>query len=633
MRGWLRGKPGGLAAFAVIAALVAGGLGWVTAAALRLEREQLQQRAEAEQADRLRLALWRLDGLISPHLAREDSRPFNHYSAVFAPPVALKAGLTACWPAGAVMEPSPLLSAELPPWMSLHFQADARTGWASPQVLPPQMARRLQEHGVSLPGPKITRLRRDLLDRLRADLPAGELLAAVRSRARPPTVHDTTLLVLPPDNRRSAQAAAPVRQQAEAEYQTRSNVQAQVLNEKKAQTMNRDLALNNTAANGANWMQFAPGDRVQGIEAVVTLSPMVPLWLTPHSGADRLLLARLVRVEDREICQGIVLDGPALAPQLVDEVSDLFPSARLVPTREPTPSQPERTMAALPFVLDPSEVMPAAVPVDWTPLRVGLVLAWAAAGVALLAVALGGWSLLDLSERRIRFVSAVTHELRTPLTTLRLYLDMLLGGLVRDEPRRSEYLQTLHGEAERLSRLVGNVLDFSRLERQQPRLVRTHLGVGELFARLQDDWAGRCKEAGKELVFEDATGEAAAVEADAAILQQVLGNLIDNACKYSRDAQDRRVWLRARREGRHVVFEVEDRGPGVPSRERRSIFRAFRRGRSADVTAGGVGLGLALAGQWARLLGGRLVLADAPAAGGACFRVTLPAARGSGGQA
>jgi signal transduction histidine kinase len=78
------------------------------------------------------------------------------------------------------------------------------------------------------------------------------------------------------------------------------------------------------------------------------------------------------------------------------------------------------------------------------------------------------------------------------------------------------------------------------------------------------------------------------------------------------------------------VLEVEDRGPGVPARERRSIFRAFRRGRSADVTAGGVGLGLALAGQWVRLLGGRLRLAETPAAGGACFRVTLPASPVSG---
>ena len=73
---------------------------------------------------------------------------------------------------------------------------------------------------------------------------------------------------------------------------------------------------------------------------------------------------------------------------------------------------------------------------------------------------------------------------------------------------------------------------------------------------------------------------------DAEIVQQILGNLIDNACKYSRGAADERIWLRASQNGSGTVFEVEDRGPGVPAREQRGIFQAFRRGRTADVTAG-----------------------------------------------
>ena len=102
--------------------------------------------------------------------------------------------------------------------------------------------------------------------------------------------------------------------------------------------------------------------------------------------------------------------------------------------RQEQPPHPERTMTALPAELDPGEG-PAAPPPDapgdeppapaappalgWTPLRIGLALAWAAALVALAAVCLGGWSLIDLSERRIRFVSAVTHELRTPLAAIK----------------------------------------------------------------------------------------------------------------------------------------------------------------------------------------------------------------------
>jgi signal transduction histidine kinase len=73
-----------------------------------------------------------------------------------------------------------------------------------------------------------------------------------------------------------------------------------------------------------------------------------------------------------------------------------------------------------------------------------------------------------------------------------------------------------------------------------------------------------------------------------------------------------------------LVFEVEDRGPGVTVKESRSIFRPFQRGRGADVQAGGVGLGLALAQRWAYLLGGKLLLVERPDIKGACFRLELP---------
>src|SRR6185312_7752189 len=106
MRDWLRGKPAGFAGFVMIAGLVAGGLGWATAAALRLEGEQLAQRAESERANLLRLALWRLDSRISPLLAREDSRPFNHFSAVYPLPLAVDNLGVTCAP-GTVLEPSP----------------------------------------------------------------------------------------------------------------------------------------------------------------------------------------------------------------------------------------------------------------------------------------------------------------------------------------------------------------------------------------------------------------------------------------------------------------------------------------------------------------------------------------------
>src|SRR5262249_6757060 len=155
--------------------------------------------------------------------------------------------------------------------------------------------------------------------------------------------------------------------------------------------------------------------------------------------------------------------------------SDLFPDAHFAALPPGEPARPDRAMTALPVEFDPvletlpaqpSQVDPESLPAaGWTPLRIGLAFAWGAAIVALIAVGLGGWSLLDLSERGIRFVSAVTHELRTPLTTLRLYLDLLSSGMVSDEKQKTEYLSTLNSEADRLHRLIGNVLDFARLEK------------------------------------------------------------------------------------------------------------------------------------------------------------------------
>jgi signal transduction histidine kinase len=217
----------------------------------------------------------------------------------------------------------------------------------------------------------------------------------------------------------------------------------------------------------------------------------------------------------------------------------------------------------------------------------------------------------------------VTHELRTPLTTLRLYLDMLAGGMVRDEAQRAEYLQTLNMEADRLNRLVGNVLDFSRLENQRARVQRAPVAVGELLDDVRTAWQGHCQQAQKELIVENQLAGDAAVVTDRHLVHQILSNLIDNACKYSREAGDRRIWLRAKNSGRRLVFEVEDRGKGVPAGEHRSVFRAFRRGHRDDGTTGGVGLGLALARRWAQDIGGRLTLASA-ANTGACFRLELP---------
>jgi signal transduction histidine kinase len=624
MRDWLRGTTGKLLAFALICTLVVGGLGWTTAAALHLEDQQRADHAAAERTERLKLALWRLDSSIAPQLAVEDGRPFNHFSAVYAAPICFDNRGGVVRP-GAVVEPSPLLTAELPEWMLLHFQLD-KSGWESPQAPSVGLATVLNNPQQKVDCDNATPQRTERLETLKKILPPERMLTAVRERVAP-ALHDDKVLLPTRRGNEIANRAGPLGQDAFLNNDFDLRQQSAYGNgQQTPQRLDRSVAFNNTERNGENWLAVKNGPGgIAGAEVLVHLSPMTALWAPSDDGGERLLLARMVRIENKEVCQGILLDADYLASALTEKIADLFPDARLVPVLAAQPPRPELTMSALPFEMDPGPTPPPANP-GWTPLRSGLVLSWAAALAALLVVGLVGRSLLDLSERRVRFVSAVTHELRTPLTTLRLYLDMLRGGLVRDETTRNEYMQTLDGETNRLSRLVGNVLDFSRLENQRPSVRFTSVAAAELAKRVQEAWQSRCRDADRELVVDDEGAAAAALRTDPDLVQQVLGNLLDNACKYGRGASDRRVWLRIRLDGARVAFDVADRGPGVPACERRAIFRPFRRGRVADATGGGVGLGLALARRWARMLGGKLTLQPAPAEGGACFRLTLPAA-------
>ena len=121
-----------------------------------------------------------------------------------------------------------------------------------------------------------------------------------------------------------------------------------------------------------------------------------------------IIPAVTLKIGDKQVCQGIVLDWAKLQKELALDIHDLFPEAEFVPVHDPVPPRPQNTMRWLPVELRPGNVSAPSLP-DWTALRVGLAMAWVAALVALLAVGLGGSSLLALSERRIRFVSAVTH--------------------------------------------------------------------------------------------------------------------------------------------------------------------------------------------------------------------------------
>jgi signal transduction histidine kinase len=647
-----------LAAFAGIALLLAAGLGWVTHQALATERQQALAQAEADFQSRLRLAMWRLDGVVAPVLARESARPPEHYYTLSLPALALRPDGQS-HRRGEILQPSPILNAVLPDWVRLHFHVCAQTGWRSPQVVRDASNPLLRRAGLR--AAELARHTQELTV-LARDLPATRVVGEFATRDRVPTRWQWFLVR--GDEPPAADATPPI-----------DSIPADASSGNPAQAVAASNPANPTRTDNPRWVQntardrdlrqsqqlysqnllqqpsveiglaarevqlFLCPDETQRVAcsaageccdpagtAAAIVGPMIPTWLVGESGARYLAFVRRVAYRAETVLQGVLLDWPRLRAVLEsqDVVRDLFPRGTLEPDIEPVVPRPPTAMTTLPVTLQIGQ-QPAASIAGWTTLRVVLGLAWLALAAALTGVAWGGWALLEHAERRSQFVSAVTHELRTPLTTLRLYLDMLSSGMVRDDNQRAEYLRTLAAESDRLAGLVDHVLAYSQVEDGQPAIHVRPVLVGDLLREVRSAAEPRCAVAGKTLVVEDGTPPGTRLASDAELLGQVLCNLIDNACKHTAGAADSRVWLRSRQGSDAAVFEVEDRGPGIAAPQRESIFRPFYRATTVEPAPPGLGLGLALARRWAGLLGGSLEL-EAVQSGstGARFSLRIP---------
>jgi signal transduction histidine kinase len=206
-----------------------------------------------------------------------------------------------------------------------------------------------------------------------------------------------------------------------------------------------------------------------------------------------------------------------------------------------------------------------------------------------------------------------------------MYAEMLAENMVPDAGQRQRYLQTLRIEADRLAHLVENVLQYARLERGRPGHRREAVSLDALLRRCQTRLADRAAQAEMQLEVEiQAADREVEVATDSAAVEQVLFNLVDNACKYAVAAADKRIHLSFEVAPRQVRFIVRDHGPGISWAGRRKLFRPFSKSvHEAASTAPGVGLGLALSKRLAADLDGRLEL-QSPADGGAAFVLSLP---------
>ncbi len=268
---------------------------------------------------------------------------------------------------------------------------------------------------------------------------------------------------------------------------------------------------------------------------------------------------------------------------------------------------------------------------DKTPESSFLLIGSLLTGSFVAAILLGGSLLLWQAVRNHRdarqktsFVSNVSHELKTPLTTIRMYAELLGEGKIDSAQKQHSYLQTIIRESQRLTRLVNNVLDFSRLEQGQKTFNISNFELIELVEDILIRQSLRLDEAGLKLIKQLETGPLL-VHSDRDAIEQILLNLIDNAIKYAADGGELIIDLKSDTE--KIDLTLTDRGPGIPSVQHQKIFNKFHRLDSSLTSfQPGAGLGLSIARQLARGMGGDLTcMAAVPC--GICFCLSLPTTR------
>jgi signal transduction histidine kinase len=228
---------------------------------------------------------------------------------------------------------------------------------------------------------------------------------------------------------------------------------------------------------------------------------------------------------------------------------------------------------------------------------------------------------MRLSSMKSDFVSNVSHELRTPLASIRVFGELMRTGRVSAPDKVLEYGERIETEAMRLSHLVENILDFSRIEsgRKAYRFEDTDLGA--VVRAGVAACAARVRDAGFRITA-DVEADLPRLRLDASAIEQALGNILENAVKYSGDARE--IAVSAGRRGDAVVVSVRDRGIGIPRDEQARIFERFHRvGGSLVHDVRGVGLGLAIVRHIVEAHQGRVEVESEPGRG-STFSLVLP---------
>ncbi|MCP4188264.1 MAG: HAMP domain-containing histidine kinase [Gammaproteobacteria bacterium] len=224
----------------------------------------------------------------------------------------------------------------------------------------------------------------------------------------------------------------------------------------------------------------------------------------------------------------------------------------------------------------------------WSAFVLGLVLI----GGMLMLYRLGAGQ-INLSRQQQDFVSAVSHELKTPLTSIRMYGEMLREGWA-DEARKKCYYDYIFNESERLSRLINNVLQLARLSRREQKANLETISIGVLLTDLSPRIESQLVQAGFEVSINcDEATKPQTLKVDSDWFTQIMINLVDNAIKFSANAEQKQVDINCRLQQGRIVFSVRDYGSGIDKDQIKKIFNLFYRSEN-ELTRETVGTGIGL---------------------------------------
>lgn len=388
-------------------------------------------------------------------------------------------------------------------------------------------------------------------------------------------------------------------------------------------------------------VQLPPGGQDQSDTVQVKVGGFEPI-VTGGGNAEesifggQVFLVRNVQIEDKTFMQGFQLSEKKLVDEIKESAVRLIREGMSFELPQMNNGLAEKGevayTAVLVFdfgelILHLSEIDPAWIGRQTSQLRHVyfniIIIMLLAVTLALASLWRNARTQLKLAQKKDDFISAVSHELRTPLTSIRMYSEMLEKNWVKSEDKRAEYYGNMRQESERLSRLIENVLDFSRIQKGR-KIYTFSLGdINQCIADVVEMMRPYAAQNGFSIKTE--LGQLGQRTFDPDAVTQIVVNLLDNAVKYARNAEDKTITVRTRNGSRFILLEVEDHGPGVPHRLKHKVFEQFyRTGSEATRETTGTGLGLALVKRFAQAHEGFVEIITAKPSG-AIFRVALAA--------